>query len=84
MQCHGGADGTKSNGGVAYRFLITILDKRFVYKLLIEMANKLRRSMHRRCLRAPPSSPFLCVTFRQSALHQNYEYSKEGSEIYLQ
>ena len=24
-QCHGGADGTKSDGGVAYRFLITIL-----------------------------------------------------------
>ena len=22
---HGGADGTKSNGGVAYRFLITLL-----------------------------------------------------------
>ena len=91
MQCHGGADGTKSNGGVAYRFLITILDKRFVYKLLIEMANKLRRSMHRRAsvptialFYKPPSSPFLCVTFRQSALHQNYEYSKEGSEIYLQ
>ena len=37
------------------------------------MANKLRRSMHRRCLRAfyhyvsnnPPSSPCLRVTFRQ-------------------
>ena len=26
-QCHGGADGTKSDGGVAYRFLITILRK---------------------------------------------------------
>ena len=25
MQCHGGADGTKSDGGVANRFLITIL-----------------------------------------------------------
>ena len=25
MQCHGGADGTKSNGGVAYNFLITLL-----------------------------------------------------------
>ena len=25
MQCYGGADGTKSDGGVAYRFLITIL-----------------------------------------------------------
>jgi len=24
-QCYGGADGTKSDGGVAYRFLITIL-----------------------------------------------------------
>ena len=24
-QCYGGADGTKSYGGVAYRFLITIL-----------------------------------------------------------
>ena len=24
-QCHGGADGTKSDGGVAYRFLITII-----------------------------------------------------------
>ena len=24
-KCHGGVDGTKSNGGVAYRFLITIL-----------------------------------------------------------
>jgi len=25
MQCYGGADGTKSDGGIAYRFLITIL-----------------------------------------------------------
>ena len=25
MLCHGGADGTKSDGGIAYRFLITIL-----------------------------------------------------------
>ena len=25
MQCYGGADGTKSNGGVAYIFLITPL-----------------------------------------------------------
>ena len=24
-QCYGGADGTKSDGGVAYKFLITIL-----------------------------------------------------------
>ena len=24
-QCHGGADGTKSDGGVAYRFLINTL-----------------------------------------------------------
>lgn len=24
-QCHGGADGTKSDGDVAYKFLITIL-----------------------------------------------------------
>jgi len=23
MQCYGGADGTKSDGGIAYRFLIT-------------------------------------------------------------
>jgi len=23
-QCHGGASGTKSDGGVAYKFLITI------------------------------------------------------------
>ena len=30
---HGGADGTKSDGGVAYRFLIILWDKRFVYKL---------------------------------------------------
>ena len=32
----------------------------------------------------PPSSPFLCVTLCQSALQQNYEYSKEGAEICLQ
>jgi len=25
MLCYGGADGTMSDGGVAYRFLITIL-----------------------------------------------------------
>ena len=25
-QCHGGADGTKSDGGVAYRFLINTLE----------------------------------------------------------
>ena len=25
MLCHRGADGTKSDGGIAYRFLITIL-----------------------------------------------------------
>ena len=24
-QCHGGAEGTKSDGGVAYRFLVTLL-----------------------------------------------------------
>ena len=51
----------------------------------------LRRSMHDGAsvttitlFYNPPSSPFLCVTLLQSALHQNYEYSKEGSEIYLQ
>ena len=26
MQRYGGADGTKSDGGIAYRFLITILE----------------------------------------------------------
>jgi len=25
MQLYGGADGTKSDGGIAYRFLITLL-----------------------------------------------------------
>ena len=31
MQCYGGADGTKSDGGVAYRFLITILGVKALY-----------------------------------------------------
>ena len=50
MQCHGGVDGTKSDRGVVYRFLITIFGKHFVYKLIIELANKLRGSTHRRYL----------------------------------
>ena len=66
-------------------------DKWFEHKSLTKFANFLRSSLHRRCLRAfhfvfnnPPFTPYLCVTLRQSGLHQNYEYSKEGSEIYLQ
>ena len=49
-------------------------DKRFTYKLLIELANKLRRSMHRRYLRGfhcfvfynPQFPPSLCVILCQS------------------
>ena len=49
-------------------------DKRFVYKLLIEVANYLGYSTHRRCLcdfhcfvfYNPPFPPSLCVRLRQS------------------
>ena len=49
-------------------------DKRFVYKLLIELANYLRCFTHRRCLCSfhffvfynPPFPPSLCVTLRQN------------------
>ena len=49
-------------------------DKRFVYKLLIEVANYLGYSTHRRCLRDfhcfvfnnPPFPPSLCVILCQS------------------
>ena len=51
-QCHGGADSTKTDGGVAYRFLITFGINALGIKLLKKCANKLRYSMHRRCLRA--------------------------------
>lgn len=73
MQCHGGADGTKTDGGVAYSFLITLEVNTLNRKCLIELANNLRCSMHQQCLRDFHSfvfnkslySPFLCVTFRQ-------------------
>ncbi len=38
MQCNGGADSTKSNGGVAYRFLITFEINALVIKLLKKCA----------------------------------------------
>ena len=51
MLYHGGANGTKSDGGIAYRFLITFGINALGIKLLKKCANKLHRSMHRRCLR---------------------------------
>lgn len=51
-QCHGGADGTKTDGGVAYSFLITLDVNTLNRKCLIELANNLRRSTYRRYLRA--------------------------------
>ena len=44
-QCYGGADGTKSDGGIAYRFLITFGINALGIKLLKMCASKLRRSM---------------------------------------
>ena len=44
-QCDGGADDTKSDGGIAYRFLITFGIKALNIKLLKMCASKLRRSM---------------------------------------
>lgn len=45
-QCHGGADGTKTDGGVAYSFLITLDINTLNRKCLIELANNLRCSTH--------------------------------------
>ena len=72
-QCHGGAGGTKTVGGVAYSFLITLDVNTLNRKCLIEQSNNLRRSIHQQCLHDFHSfvfnkslySPFLCVTFRQ-------------------
>ena len=72
-QCHGDADGTKNDGGVAYSFLITLDVNTLNRKCLIEQSNNLRRSIHQQCLRDFHSfvfnnslhTPFLCVTFRQ-------------------
>ena len=66
--------GHKERRRCSVQILDNFWDKRFVYKLLIELANKLRRSMHRRCLRDyysfvfnnPPFSPFLRVTLLQT------------------
>ena len=44
--CHGGADGTKSDGGVAYSFLITLDVNTLNRKCLIELASNLRSSTH--------------------------------------
>ena len=38
-QCHGGADSTKTDGGVAYSFLITLDVNTLNRKCLIELAN---------------------------------------------
>lgn len=45
-QCHGDADGTKTDGGVAYSFLITLDVNTLNRKCLIELANNLRCSAH--------------------------------------
>ena len=45
-QCHGGADSTKTDGGVAYSFLITLDVNTLNRKCLIELANNLRSSTH--------------------------------------
>ncbi|MEZ7747390.1 hypothetical protein [Prevotella jejuni] len=44
-------NGAKSDGGIAYRFLITIGINALDIKSLIKYANNLRRSTHRQCLR---------------------------------
>ena len=70
---HGGADSTKTDGGVAYSFLITLDVNTLNRNCLIELANSLRRSMHQQCLRDFHSfvfnnslySSFLCVTLSQ-------------------
>ena len=43
---HGGADGTKTDGGVAYSFLITLDVNTLNRKCLIELSNNLRCSTH--------------------------------------
>lgn len=40
MQCHGGADGTKTDGGVAYSFLITLDVNTLNRKCLIELGKQ--------------------------------------------
>ena len=55
-------DGTKSDGGVAYRFQITFGIKTFEHKVAKKFADKLRRSVHRRCLRG--CSFFVLITLR--------------------
>ena len=50
-QCHGGADGTKSNRDVVYRFLISSEINTLGIESLIKLVNFLRSSTHRRCLR---------------------------------
>ena len=73
-QCYGGADGTKSKGDAAYRFLIRFKLNALCIITLTKFANMLRRSTHRRCLRnnlccvfnTPPSSPCLRVTLLQT------------------
>lgn len=44
-------NGAKSDGGIAYRFLITFGINALGIKSLIKYANNLRRSTHRQCLR---------------------------------
>lgn len=44
-------NGAKGDGGIAYRFLITIGINALGIKSLIKYANNLRRSTHRQCLR---------------------------------
>ena len=44
-------NGAKSDGGIAYRFLITFGISALGIKSLIKYANNLRRSTHRQCLR---------------------------------
>ena len=72
MQRYGGADGTKSDGGIAYRFQITFGIKALIIKLL----KSLQTSSVALCTDGasvtfiafsynPPSSPFLRVIFRQ-------------------
>ncbi|MBF1430978.1 MAG: hypothetical protein HXN42_06035 [Prevotella melaninogenica] len=63
-------------------------DKRFVYKLLIELANYLGYSTHRRCLRGfhcfvfnnPPFPLSLCVILRQSPKFRLPSLSLQTSE----
>ena len=75
-QCYGGVDGTKSDGGVAYRFLITLLDKRFVYKLLMGLANYLRCSTHRQYLHVYQC--FVLISFR-TLLHSVWHFISDLS-----